>query len=1191
MGKLTKEELKLEKQKKKEEEAKKKEQKKLEKQRAKDNKKYGSSPSSSHMPRKSSTVVIDIPEEEVEEKFERMLDEMGASTQVRDTYAKYSIQLKYSMIKNYEEAEKTANDVDRGVPELITRLNEKFDRKTLQDVLISLKTKPVKWVETFVNFDGIRTISHILATTNMYSTSKSTDHEIQNDCVNCFRAILNTDYGLEMFLEDRDALKHLTLIMDTEHIPTRTQVLFLLAVVCSLENNDEGFMLALDAMNHYKLVKREGLRFQSLVQSLRMIKDYDYLSNALMLINAFLTSCPDEGTRSIIQQQFKSLGLLQVIQQMKDTPNLPEVLITQLNIVEEEMNDTSDTVDEEVDISNPVDIAKYISTKLGGHQEYHNFVRILNQLFVLSHRTDDVDIIWKALDTLTDNAVRGKAKDEIDAVKLRDRITTQQNVITELEIIVSKLNSDIIGQRDAIVNTHKQHLIEVDGLKRYLAEKEDTIAVLENKIKTLESDVETNEEINKTLEAVNKKLQEKYKKAALDLKKLKKELDELKKTSTDSSPSSSPATPTSFVPTPEDAEKILNLQKEVKSLKDKLTEVESAKIRLAQQLKLLESEKTKLTKEVADWKKKYEEKTSAPAANVGSSPAVSASKTSAPSAPAPPSSVAPPPPAPTTGTVPPPPSPPGMGGPPPPPPPPGMGGPPPPPPPPGMGGPPPPPPPPGMGGPPPPPGMGPPPPPGMGPPGPPMMGMPMMGANLPPLPQKAPKGPTRQIHFDPINKTKLKNTIFITANIAKSTNEIIEKLDLEEVENMFTTKKVVVSTTSADAAPPKKEKITLLDPKRAYNISLQIGSIRGYTYDQLREAILKMDETIINDSNIGTLKDIVPRDEETQLVHEYEGDDELQEPDLFFQKLFGLTGLPERMATWQFKLKFNSIISNVKPDIQSVIFACKEMKRSAKFHKFLAIVLTMGNFLNGQNKRKIQHGFKIRSIAKLNDTKSADGKTSLLQYIATFISDKYPDTNNFYEELGSIKPAGRVMLGALQDDIKQCKEGLAQVLTHIQAREISSDPEDRYVAIMRPFYEKGLEEIAKVEELWDEMTLILKETAVLFDESEDEMLKEPDKFFQEIDSFIQLYTQADVKNKQLREMEEKKKKAEEAKKKKEQLRLEKEQALLAKATEAKKSTGSEERSGRGVLDRRGQDLRSGALLRQNRLKRVNTELA
>jgi len=40
----------------------------------------------------------------------------------------------------------------------------------------------------------------------------------------------------------------------------------------------------------------------------------------------------------------------------------------------------------------------------------------------------------------------------------------------------------------------------------------------------------------------------------------------------------------------------------------------------------------------------------------------------------------------------------------------------------------------------------------------------------------------------------------------------------------------------------KKEPVSILDGKRAYGISLQLGSMRGMTYSDIKQAILTMNE-------------------------------------------------------------------------------------------------------------------------------------------------------------------------------------------------------------------------------------------------------------------------------------------------------------------------------------------------------------
>lgn len=98
--------------------------------------------------------------------------------------------------------------------------------------------------------------------------------------------------------------------------------------------------------------------------------------------------------------------------------------------------------------------------------------------------------------------------------------------------------------------------------------------------------------------------------------------------------------------------------------------------------------------------------------------------------------------------------------------------------------------------------------------------------------------------------------------------------------------------------------------------------------------------------------------------------------------------------------------------------ACKEIRDSSKWLKLLQIILAIGtlhisfmlpgNFLNGSRANaKSVYGFKVKTLLKIRDTKSTDNKTSLLDYIAQVIDERYPELNDFQKELEHVEPATR----------------------------------------------------------------------------------------------------------------------------------------------------------------------------------------
>lgn len=54
-------------------------------------------------------------------------------------------------------------------------------------------------------------------------------------------------------------------------------------------------------------------------------------------------------------------------------------------------------------------------------------------------------------------------------------------------------------------------------------------------------------------------------------------------------------------------------------------------------------------------------------------------------------------------------------------------------------------------------------------------------------------------------------------------------------------------------------------------------------------------------------------------------------------------------------------------------------------------ILAVGNAMNGNNAGSVV-GFKLNSLTKLNQTKSADGKSTVLDYIVQVIKSNYLPT-------------------------------------------------------------------------------------------------------------------------------------------------------------------------------------------------------
>lgn len=181
------------------------------------------------------------------------------------------------------------------------------------------------------------------------------------------------------------------------------------------------------------------------------------------------------------------------------------------------------------------------------------------------------------------------------------------------------------------------------------------------------------------------------------------------------------------------------------------------------------------------------------------------------------------------------------------------------------------------------------------------------------------------------------------------------------------------------------------------------------------------------------------------------------------------------------------------------------------------------------------------------------------------------------DELSHIPAASRITIAALDEDIKNLKKGLKNVETQIKVAKKANIKGDKFVEIMEDFKQKADVQLKEIDEDWEKMISSLKELAVLFNEEEQTLLKEPDKFFGDISHFLNLFSlahDANVKAKEDKIKKEKlaakqKKEEEERRKRREQREKEKLQSKQRHAVE-----------GRGAMEDRGEELKKGTILRK-----------
>lgn len=224
--------------------------------------------------------------------------------------------------------------------------------------------------------------------------------------------------------------------------------------------------------------------------------------------------------------------------------------------------------------------------------------------------------------------------------------------------------------------------------------------------------------------------------------------------------------------------------------------------------------------------------------------------------------------------------------------------------------------------------------------------------------------------------------------------------------------------------------------------------------------ILGLDDTL-SETYLGALKTGLPGPEEVGKLNVYKEAPEselfeLDPADRFLVELLKIFRLNERVKSMLYRVQFEEAIGSLEDDADKIYRAAKSLLNAPHFSELLKLILMLGNFMNASGHKGGAFGFKVTSINKLVDTKSATSSNrTLLHFTAKTVSQAMPETEGFLEELSSAADAYKADLGHVRaklSDLRSSQSALATELDNYEqqdAREL--DPRDQFPTKMYRF--------------------------------------------------------------------------------------------------------------------------------------------
>lgn len=131
--------------------------------------------------------------------------------------------------------------------------------------------------------------------------------------------------------------------------------------------------------------------------------------------------------------------------------------------------------------------------------------------------------------------------------------------------------------------------------------------------------------------------------------------------------------------------------------------------------------------------------------------------------------------------------------------------------------------------------------------------------------------------------------------------------------------------------------VTLFDGKRNQNVLIALGRFKK-SPEQLREAVLSLQEAFLNGENTQKLLNILPTSEEVNTLHGYDGDvTSLGPVENFFHAISAVPRVEQRLKCWMTTLSFDDGMQALRDKMALVAKGTVAVKDCKGFLKILEV--------------------------------------------------------------------------------------------------------------------------------------------------------------------------------------------------------------------------------------------------------------
>jgi hypothetical protein len=304
--------------------------------------------------------------------------------------------------------------------------------------------------------------------------------------------------------------------------------------------------------------------------------------------------------------------------------------------------------------------------------------------------------------------------------------------------------------------------------------------------------------------------------------------------------------------------------------------------------------------------------------------------------------------------------------------------------------------------------------------------------------EDAPKGKGSQfvqIHWTPLSGSQLDNSVFAKNRSFEFATP--EGTAFSKLKELFEKKKNnhVPKNKSMSQSKSTSTKANLLDINRSNNIAISLKAFKEYSFAELSEIIRFLDPLKkLHGERVHFLRDLLPTISETNIVKSFDGPESMLDPaERWFKSIVNIKRIESKVNVLRTMEMLEVEARSIGENLRLLTKVCNQVINSDRLQDLLVVVLQIGNIMNEGTRTGGAAGFKMDSLLKLTQTKSADGKTTVLDYLVEdlYLAKGERHKLDLLSDFPECSTASRMLIGdlvaevkAMQDSVAECKKEL-----------------------------------------------------------------------------------------------------------------------------------------------------------------------